>query len=306
MTKAERLNQELIFLSSRSVFHIQDLIEAFHISKRTALRDIADLEAMGLSFYTENGRYGGYHIINRQLMIPITFSLEETNAIFFALNALSSLSATPFEKPYQHIYDKLMATLPKTQQQAVTKLQKAVHYYKVPSITDPQFLELILTSILMPQVLTVTYQKQVQTIQVFDLLYRHGLWFCNIYNLKTAQWATYRCDQITSCRFEPAQQTLTQQELAAIQATYEANYHDIPFECTLTALGVELFQKNNYPNMHLQVRGQTTYLYGGYNQAEADYMVQYLIALGTNVKINYPETLKQAYLAELQKIIAQY
>ncbi|CAJ1178718.1 hypothetical protein CPEBRM1_ABPJDJAI_00213 [Companilactobacillus paralimentarius] len=67
MNKAERLNQELIFLSNKSIFHINDLVTEFQISKRTALRDITDLENMGLSFYTENGRYGGFHIVNRQL-----------------------------------------------------------------------------------------------------------------------------------------------------------------------------------------------------------------------------------------------
>lgn len=306
MTKAERLNQELIFLSNLSIFHLTDLTTTFQISKRTALRDIAELEAMGLSFYTENGRYGGYHIIHRQLMIPVTFSLEETNAIFFALKALSALSATPFEKPYQHIYDKLMATLPKPQQQAVAKLQASVHYYKVPSITSPKFLDLILTSILSPQALTITYHQQRQTIQVFDLLYRHGIWFCNIYGFTTKRWATFRCDQITTCQTAPDQAILSHQQLAQLQIQYEANYHNIPFECTLTPLGVELFQKNNYPNMHLKTSGSQTYLYGGYNQAEFDYMVQYLITLGPNVQIQSPTALKEAYLAALQAIIAQY
>ena len=91
-----------------------------------------------------------------------------------------------------------------------------------------------------------------------------------------------------------------------IQNDYEENYHDIKFECTLTKLGVELFYKNNYPNMHLKKMNKTYYLYGGYNQEEFDYMVQYLITLGNNVKINYPKELKDAYLTELKRIIAQY
>ncbi len=35
-------------------------MQAFNISKRTALRDIQELEVMGLALYVENGRYGGY------------------------------------------------------------------------------------------------------------------------------------------------------------------------------------------------------------------------------------------------------
>lgn len=306
MDKANRLNQELIFLSNKNIFHVTDLVEEFHISKRTALRDISGLEQMGLSFYTENGRYGGYHLISKELLIPITFNLEEINAIFFALNALTSLSATPFAKSYKHIYDKLMATLPKYQQDAVTKLQDSVHYYKTPSISTPQFLDSILNSILEGKALDIVYQSQEQTIQVFDLLYRHGIWFCNIYNFSTKKWATYRCDNITHCQFNSTQETLTHDQMQKIQNDYEKNYHYIKFECTLTKLGVELFYKNNYPNMHLKKMNKTYYLYGGYNQEEFDYMVQYLITLGNNVKINYPQKLKDAYLAELKRIIAQY
>ncbi|HIY91440.1 MAG TPA: WYL domain-containing protein [Candidatus Companilactobacillus pullicola] len=306
MNKAERLNQELIFLSNKSIFHINDLVSEFQISKRTALRDITDLEDMGLSFYTENGRYGGFHIVNRQLLIPVTFNLEEINAIFFALNALSSMSATPFEKPYKHISDKLMATLPKIQQQAVVKLQKSVQYYKIPSISAPTDLNIILQSILEETALDLTFHSNRQTIQVFDLLYRHGIWFCNIYNFDGQKWATYRCDQMEHCSLNRTHKTLTHEELKQIQDNYERNYHNIPFECDLTPLGVELFQKNNYPNMKLkQVNGQY-YLYGGYNQEEFDYMVQYLLSLGNNVKINYPKELKDSYLQELQKIIDQY
>ena len=75
MKRAERLNQELIFLSSKKSFNLSDLIKEFNISKRTALRDIQDLELMGLPFYVENGRNGGYKLINEKLLIPIHFGM---------------------------------------------------------------------------------------------------------------------------------------------------------------------------------------------------------------------------------------
>ena len=98
MKRAERLNQELIFLSSKKSFNLSDLIKEFNISKRTALRDIQDLELMGLPFYVENGRNGGYKLINEKLLIPIYFDLGEITSIFFALKSLEALSTTPFEK----------------------------------------------------------------------------------------------------------------------------------------------------------------------------------------------------------------
>lgn len=48
--KSERLNQELIFLSDKYSFQLKDLETEFGISKRTALRDMEELESMGLAF----------------------------------------------------------------------------------------------------------------------------------------------------------------------------------------------------------------------------------------------------------------
>ncbi|MFC6323141.1 helix-turn-helix transcriptional regulator [Companilactobacillus baiquanensis] len=309
MNKAERLNQELIFLSNKNFFQIQDLITEFHISKRTVLRDISELESMGLSCWVENGRNGGYHLIKKDLLVPVIFNLEEVSAIFFAIQALTLLSTTPFEKSYQHIYDKLLSTLPKFQQDYIEKLQNSVNYYRIPSITKPNYLNGILQSIIDEKVIDITYnqtEKANQQIQVFNLLYRNGIWFCEAYDINTHKWGTYRCDCIEKCQLKEGIPSYTRKELKSFQQEYEASYHNIKFQCELTSLGKELFQKNNYPNMHVKTINNTILMYGGYNKDELEYMVEYLISLGKNVKINYPENLKQAYLKNLQEIIAKY
>ncbi|GLF86206.1 MULTISPECIES: HTH domain-containing protein [Bacillus] len=85
MKKSERLNQELIFLSDKHSFQLKDLQSEFGISKRTALRDIEELESMGLAFYVENGRHGGYRLVNQSPLVPIYFNIEEVQAIFLLL-----------------------------------------------------------------------------------------------------------------------------------------------------------------------------------------------------------------------------
>lgn len=58
--------------------------------------------------------------------------------------------------------------------------------------------------------------------------------------------------------------------------------------------------------MSLIEENQHPFIVGGYNDNEFDYMIEYLISLGNNVKIIYPETLKNGYLMELNKIIENY
>ena len=76
--------------------------------------------------------------MQQQLWVPILLNSQEINALFFALKALSLLSATPFEKSYHTIYKKLMATLSLSNQRQVAKLQRVVNYYSIPNLDAPK------------------------------------------------------------------------------------------------------------------------------------------------------------------------
>ncbi|MEP9853015.1 WYL domain-containing protein [Staphylococcus aureus] len=310
MKKSERLNQELIFLSHKHSFHLKDLMAEFDISKRTALRDIQELEAMGLTIYVENGRYGGYKIISQNLLTPIYFNSNEILAIFFALKSLDLLSSTPFEKSYKQIREKLFATIPVQQQQNISKTLNFIHYHNISPINNSENLATILQSIMNENTVTITYTQfdYIETeIQIYELFYRNGVWFCSAYDVRKELWGTYRCDYITQITInESRTNTYTREALADFQNNYEATYHDIPFKCKLSSFGVELFLKNNYPNMELTYIEGTPYITGGYNIEELDYMVHYLISLGENVEILYPEQLKHSYLNKMRSIIEKY
>lgn len=56
--KVERLNQMLRFINQKQIFTLKDLMDEFQISKRTALRDIASLEEMGVLLQSMVGMEG--------------------------------------------------------------------------------------------------------------------------------------------------------------------------------------------------------------------------------------------------------
>ncbi|KAF1302302.1 MULTISPECIES: helix-turn-helix transcriptional regulator [Enterococcus] len=310
MNKSERLNQEMIFLSGKTTFQVKDLMAEFHVSKRTALRDIAELELLGLPFYVENGRYGGYRLINQKLLVPVYFSNEEIQAIFFALKALSLLSSTPFEKSYEHIRQKLLATIPETQQQQVSQLLEVIDYLSVPPVKELKHLPLILQAILDEKVITATNQQQddqVVQLQILELFYRRGIWFCSGYDMERKKWGTYRCDYLSEVSVnEKITKTYSKKELKQFQVDYENTYHTIPFRCRLTEFGKELFLKNHYPNMQLEEKDGKVYIIGGYNQEELAYMTHYFISFGRNVLVEYPEELKESVLSEVHLLLADY
>jgi len=310
MKKSERLNQELIFLSDKYSFQLKDLETEFGISKRTALRDIEELESMGLAFYVEKGRHGGYRLVNQSPLVPIYFNTDEVQAIFFALKALDLVSATPFKKSYSQIRQKLFATMSDERKQMISETLDVIHYYNVAPVGEQNHLELILQALMKDQIVKMTYtqyeNKRIR-LQFLELFYRNGIWFTKAYDVQNKKWGIYRCDFMKDLIIEEEDRdTFTKEELKAMQLEYEKTFHDISFKCRLTEQGKEKFLKNHYPNMRLEIIDDTPYIMGGYNQEELSYMTHYLISFGKHVKIEYPDELQKSYLAQLQEMIDQY
>ncbi|MCM3139459.1 WYL domain-containing protein [Bacillus safensis] len=310
MKKSERLNQELIFLSDKHSFQLKDLQCEFAISKRTALRDIEELESMGLAFYVENGRHGGYRLVNQSSLVPIYFNIEEVQAIFFALKALDLVSATPFKKSYSQIRQKLFATMSEERKQMITETLDVIHYYNVAPVSEQNHLELILQAIMEDQIVKMTYtqyENKWMRLQFLELFYRNGIWFTQAYDVQNKKWGIYRCDFMKDMMIEEEiRDTFTKEELKELQLAYEKTYHDISFKCRLTEQGKEKFLKHHYPNMKLEIVDHIPYIVGGYNQEELSYMTHYLMSFGKHVKIEYPDELKESYLNQLREVIDQY
>lgn len=309
MKKAERLNQELLYLRDKSFFQLKELMEEFSISKRTELRDVEELESMGLALYVETGRYGGYRKINQGPLIPVFFNDKEIQAIFFALNALHLVSSTPFQKSYANIQHKLFETMTVPQQESISKMLTAVHYHNVAPVREIDNLEEILQAILEEKAVEMTYSQYEKTevqIQMYELFYRNGIWFTSAYEFKTKQWGIYRCDYMSELRINEEVRTFTKEELKKLEEDYEQTYHDIPFRCRLTSFGKELFLKNNYPNMTLKIENNIPYIIGGYNQEELAYLTHYLISLGKHVIIEEPQQLKDSYKKQLKELLDKY
>lgn len=269
-----------------------------------------ELESMGLAFYVENGRHGGYRLIKQSPLVPIYFNTDEVQAIFFALKALDLVSATPFKKSYSQIRQKLFATMSDERKQMITETLDVIHYYNVAPVSEQNHLELILQAMMEDQIVRMTYtQYENKWIrpQFLELFYRNGIWFTKAYEVQNKKWGIYRCDFMKDLIIEEeGRGTFTKEELKAMRLKYEKTYHDISFKCRLTEQGKEKFLKNHYPNMRLEIIDDTPYIVGGYNQEELSYMTHYLISFGKHVKIEYPDELKESYLTQLQEMIEQY
>lgn len=308
MKKADRLNQELIYLSYKKKFNLSEITTKFQISPRTALRDIAELEEMGLPLYSKVGRNGGYIISQEKLWVPIKFNLEEINAIFFALKSMDLVSTTPFKKSFSSIYQKLLKSLSLDHQKQITHMQDIVKYRREPSIDNSENLTILLKAA--TQNLAINcYNEQTnhkQTLQIANIFYQNGIWYTEAYDLIKDIYRIYKCKQLKKLSFNDKFKVKNLSELKNIRKIYFQKFRTINYCCQLTQRGKNIVLRDLYPNMEIKEKNDTYYLIGHYNQQELEYMVQYLLKLGPEVKIIKPKELKQAYLKQVKNILHFY
>lgn len=317
MKKSERLNQELIYLNGKKSFNIRDLMVEFNISKRTAIRDIQELEYMGLSLYTEAGRYGKYNIVSDNILTPIHFNTEEIASIFFAIKAIENLSQTPFDKTYNQIYQKLFAILPENKKDMVDRILDSVKYNSVPTITKELYLRTILNAILNEQLLSIEYAQNNHfetSVYPLNIFFQNGIWFMNGYDIGSKSWKIFRCDCILNCEILTEIMAFSNDLLPFYNRTEAKNnlsihnnrFHNIEFKCELTKYGKELFLKRNFYEMRLEEYDGKHFLVGNYNSEQLEYLTQYLISFGKQVKILYPDELISKYKLEILEMLNSY
>lgn len=314
MKKSERLNQELIFLKDRKTFQLRDLMEGFAISKRTALRDIAELEALGVPLYTEAGRLGGYRLLPHTLSIPIYFNDEEVTAIMFAIQALQNLTATPFDKSYRQIYDKLLAVLSLQQQEELRHKLAHVVYHSIPSVAASSCLKEIFSAAGKRSILQIRYQQQEQeilSIYIHELFFQAGVWYFHGYDVQKKCWRIFRCDCVESCQTvapekAPAFPFADEDDAAVSLKDAETVQETLSFACQLTSAGREHFLKNDFYHMQLQPQPDGTFLLtGAINPVDLPYLIDYFLSFGRGLKVLTPTPVVDAYQKALREMLAE-
>ncbi|MGN0275223.1 MAG: WYL domain-containing protein [Chordicoccus sp.] len=89
-------------------------------------------------------------------------------------------------------------------------------------------------------------------------------------------------------------------------AKYKTEHQSFSFRCLLTPSGKEQFLKSDYFGMTLREENEKLILTGKIEEQDKDYLLQYLISFGANIKILYPKSLIRDYLRALSQIAESY
>ncbi|MFQ6324402.1 helix-turn-helix transcriptional regulator [Lactococcus garvieae] len=310
MKKLERIQQELFFLNGRKNFNLRDIMDEFSISKRTALRDLQELERLGLPLYSNYGRWGGYQILENSLLPPIYFTEKEIFAIFYSLQTLNLLKEFPFGSSHKKIQNKLLNTFTPEKQKRIVQMMDTFHYEGIEQIAVTHNLEELARNILKNEVIRINYTRynnQVKNILPTKLTMMDGYWYCTALDVNKKEWRVYRCDYIEEITVKDSyQETFSIEYLKQSYKNQQELYRVIPFKVKVSEIGKERFLKRNFSNMNLKMNKNENYIVGKFNESELDFLVNYFLSFGNHVEILEPNQLKEAYIKSIKTILNNY
>lgn len=123
MKKTERINVIMRYINNRAHFTLSEIMQEFAISRSTAIRDIREIEAMGMPLVAEVGRDGGYFVMSNSVLPTVRFTDNEIKALFIAFMATRNLQL-PYLKSRHSLAEKLLGLISQNQQDDLVLLNR--------------------------------------------------------------------------------------------------------------------------------------------------------------------------------------
>ena len=197
MNKVERINTMMRYINNRAHFTISEIMHEFNISRSTAIRDIREIEAMGMPLVAEVGRDGGYSVLTNSVLPTVRFTDNEIKALFIAFMATRN-QQLPYLKSRQSLAEKLLGLISENQQDDLVLLNKILLFegtnphnpdlLDLSDLPDP-ILENLIQMLLFTRSLLITVKEEQRTttysIYLLHLHHEKGNWLIEGFDMET-------------------------------------------------------------------------------------------------------------------------
>ncbi|RDW15175.1 transcriptional regulator [Oceanobacillus arenosus] len=282
MKKVERINIIMRYINNRAHFTISEIMREFNISRSTAIRDIREIEAMGMPLVAEAGRDGGYSVMNNAVLPTVRFTDNEIKALFIAFMATRN-QQLPYLKSRQSLAEKLLGLISANQQDTLVLLNQILLFEGTnpdnPDLLDLSdlphpMLEQLIQNMLLDRYLLITIieAKEVKSYPIYLLhLYREkSTWLIEGFDLKEEKNKIFPVDNLTNVKPYPKKQRLSKKQILEVQRKQE---EEINLVLELGPKAIKQFKK--YHPLRISISYTSPY--------------QTTAILKTSINVNNPE-----------------
>ena len=206
MKRVERINTIMRYINNRGHFTITEIMNEFAISRSTAIRDIQEIEQMGVPLVAEVGRTGGYSVVANTFLPSIRFTDNEIKALFIAFMATRN-QQLPYLKSRQSLAEKLLGLLSEAQQDSLVTLNQLLLFEGTnpqnPDLLDLSdlphpMLEHLIQLVLIEPYVTLTVPNKKYSLYLVHLYREKSRWFLQGLDLTSKEMLTLPIDYLLS------------------------------------------------------------------------------------------------------------
>ncbi|MGK6353074.1 helix-turn-helix transcriptional regulator [Parapedobacter sp. DT-150] len=159
MNRIDRLFGILTLLQSRRYMTGDQLADKFGISVRTVYRDIKALNEQGIPVGFEPNK--GYFVVEGYFLRPVSFSLEEANALLLVENLLIGFADKSIQKFYSSALNKVKAVMRTSQKEKIEQLADRIKFQLPERLhQDYEYLATLQQSVTTRTIIDIVYCKE--------------------------------------------------------------------------------------------------------------------------------------------------
>lgn len=225
MKKVERINTIMRYINNRAFFTISEIMREFNVSRSTAIRDVREIEAMGMPLVAEVGRDGGYFVMNNSVLPTVRFTDTEIKALFIAFMATRN-QQLPYLKSRQSLAEKLLGLISQNQQDDLVLLNQLL-LFEGTNPNNPDLLELsdlphpilekLIGILLADSYLSITVkegnERKTYLIYILHLYREKSIWLIEGFDLKEEKRHIVSVDHLVEVEPYPVNKRLSRKKI---------------------------------------------------------------------------------------------
>lgn len=299
MKKVERINIIMRYINNRSHFTLSEIMSEFNISRSTAIRDIREIEALGMPLVAEVGRDGGYYVMHNSVLPEVRFTNDEVKALFIAFMATRN-QQLPYLKSRQSLAEKLLGLISESQQDDLILLNQILLFEGTnpnnPDLLDLSdlphpMLEKLIQFLLLDRYLLISIEeeKAAKSYEIYLLhLYREkSVWLIEGFDLKEEKRKIFPVDQLTNVKPHNPKVRVSEKKIVE---KFRKQEDDINFVLELGPMAIAQFKKYHPLKYSLSYTDpyQTTAILKTYvcvhHSEEVTELANWVLFLGEDIK----------------------
>ena len=307
MAKSIRIIDLWIYINNKTFFTAQELADEFNVSLRTIKRDLDELSVLGVPFYSEVGRNGGYKMLHNDFLPPISFSFSEVLSILITYETLNQYIDNPFNIESEKVQEKIFMQLPKEKRAKANIIKEYLVMWQGNSPYKANYIEDILTAAINKNEIEIIYEssnkQSKKRVVPLGLFGNNNNWYFPGFDQQSNEIKMYRCDRVVNLNILAS--VLVDVVSLKDWLSEEYQFKDgIRVKLWLTRKGC--FELTDFFKIPIAEIEQDKMIYHEdvIRKSDIDYFVKHCLRLGKEVVVIEPLEAIEKMKAELEEINA--